>query len=644
MFLYIQSTISLIIVTFATLLISAISSLPQTSLKINSGNLICTVYIHLITFKDVWLWEKLIDDNKDTSVLCLYTSANRSIPPPDVSFLELCTVNILVSTEFPYNLLNDNIHSARPAPHSSFIIAYSNGCSYHNFNRVVNWRPLIFYYFSNCSSVSENIFPNGFVNYIDSASDYASGFYLRSGEKYSLIRGEVPRQNLHHIPHYLLVSQRGSDKYWYAKDPKSMQTVCQQFKAIKAYYGVCRPAIFLLSLLQSKFNLTLTWDFKLGKRSAGSVLPSAIMEYTSFQGIMQFTRSLYVSDERSVKLFYCLPRQKTFLFTMTALISPFDRYLWLITFFAIYVVICFRKFSIDDRELSENILYTFRLLLEQDIQLKSIYAVFICTSFFVLHSSFRMRLTSNLVVPEKVKPVTSLKVLNQKGFRYIYDDDMASSINAIWNKSNLAGLIPNTTYTSYRLLTYSQNAIRSLHEKAVRISSVYSAKTRVVLGILDNLMKNASCFAAEEILWVFWESYAFYHPWGANFSRFTQQAHENGLMQLSRQIFGNYFMIRHHKVHKRLQTDRGQNDDENDKSFIKFNEAKPMFVVFLICTFGASGVFVARELVFRHLLLHLSFIIRSFQNMKTIICTCVLKCVSDKDPNVVKLFDELRLQ
>jgi len=181
-----------------------------------------------------------------------------------------------------------------------------------------------------------------------------------------------------------------------------------------------------------------------------------------------------------------------------------------------------------------------------------------------------------------------LEVLNQEGFSYLHDHYSACCIHKILNKSTLVERISNITYTSYSLIGYSQNALRSLNEKAIRITNLYSTQMRVTLNILDNLLKNASCFVAQETVWVFWDSFSFYHPWDTNITRLTKQLHENGIAQVSRRMSENFFMISQHNYHKGLQMDSMYNRDENTNiSFIEFNEAKPIFVVFIICIFLA---------------------------------------------------------
>jgi len=142
---------------------------------------------------------------------------------------------------------------------------------------------------------------------------------------------EISTRNFSFHPNYLFVQEFLSEKYWYAQNPQLIKTVCQHFRGTFSF-GVCSPTLFLFSLIQTKFDVSLTWDAKLKKRSAGSVLISSSMGYVSIRDTLQFVRGLHVVDEKSIKLVYCLSKPSSFLFTLSALNSLFQRYLWLITF------------------------------------------------------------------------------------------------------------------------------------------------------------------------------------------------------------------------------------------------------------------------------------------------------------------------
>jgi len=162
----------------------------------------------LVQFTSTWS-QQILQFGKNsfttTKTILSSASANRTIPDPHIGFLERCTINIVVSSEFPYYMVAKNVHSKRPSPHSSFIIVFSKGCSYYFFKRIVAWRPVIFYYFSNCFFVTNMVFPNALINYIDSSTAYAGGLYVTHAKLISLIAGQITNKHIRYGKHYIYV-------------------------------------------------------------------------------------------------------------------------------------------------------------------------------------------------------------------------------------------------------------------------------------------------------------------------------------------------------------------------------------------------------------------------------------------------------
>jgi len=116
---------SLILVFVATrmnLSVKGLNSLPATPLALSPHpeGLTCTLYMQKTTPGDTDLWQKLIDDNRASNILCLYFSENKTVPDPDVSFLEQCTINIFVGIDYPYVYHHNSLHSGRPSYYSAF--------------------------------------------------------------------------------------------------------------------------------------------------------------------------------------------------------------------------------------------------------------------------------------------------------------------------------------------------------------------------------------------------------------------------------------------------------------------------------------------------------------------------------------------
>jgi len=152
------------------------------------------------------VWEKLIHANRKSSIVCLSSYGyNNTVPDPTLSFLEQCTINIVVATDSdPYNHIIDNLHRMRSSLHSTFIIVSNFGCYYRSFVETVHAHFKIFYKFAACNPSNASIFPNAFVNLFYQSEDKNRLTMIKSDEPFSVFDDEVPESYYDNVyPRYV---------------------------------------------------------------------------------------------------------------------------------------------------------------------------------------------------------------------------------------------------------------------------------------------------------------------------------------------------------------------------------------------------------------------------------------------------------
>jgi len=85
--------------TFCVLMcLSFSASIERNSLKLENHpkNLTCILYLKTTSNELVSVSEKLIYDNVNSVIFYIFSSGNKAIPNPTVSFLEQCTINIIL--------------------------------------------------------------------------------------------------------------------------------------------------------------------------------------------------------------------------------------------------------------------------------------------------------------------------------------------------------------------------------------------------------------------------------------------------------------------------------------------------------------------------------------------------------------------
>jgi len=181
-------------------------------------SLTCTLYIKLNSLNDLSIWNEVILDNKEHFILCLTSHGNPSVPPPTISFLEQCSLNIIVAEYFiptytePSDIdLYQNIHRARSRLHSSFLIILNNCESYFHCSRIFSsqstlFRTRIFYHYISCKyNPHAGLFPNAFMDFLDNFYGRCRINWITKLSSYSIFTYEAPVVWLCHIAQELRI-------------------------------------------------------------------------------------------------------------------------------------------------------------------------------------------------------------------------------------------------------------------------------------------------------------------------------------------------------------------------------------------------------------------------------------------------------
>jgi len=161
--------------------------------------LMCTIYLKLGSKLKYHIYDKLVRDNHRSSILSLTTDENKTVPSPSVTFLEKCTVNIIVLS-IPFNNdlhLGNNFHSVRSYPHSLFMIVADFQCSYYPFPVGYNQIPRIFFYFVDCPSYDRSILPNAFINNMAVTGNLLPLQSINPRKRISIFAKHFPRNKRH---------------------------------------------------------------------------------------------------------------------------------------------------------------------------------------------------------------------------------------------------------------------------------------------------------------------------------------------------------------------------------------------------------------------------------------------------------------
>jgi len=398
-------------------LVMGTNSLPDAinlALESHPRGLICTLYMQKTTPGDKDLWQKLIYDNKN-SLLCLYSTRNKTIPDPDISFLEQCTINLIVGADYPYDFIDEGLYSTRSSYHSTFIIVSTDTtCRHFGISKRKSITFAIFNYFPYCKDVNNTIFPNAYIDYINSKATHANVTYLQDRQSFSvyLFEAKVKRSSNFRIFVYAPVWIYQIEKY------------CRNLvSAIDSEENInyCKRDQRFIYHFQIYFNLTVTNNIETRYMASGELMRLVLVPRQT-----KYTRSLFgtiteIYDDMSLRFMFCLQKPTSFLLSMEALVSPFDLFTWIGIGVTFSLLLFIRLTSKTDLGRIEKAVFNFKLMLDQSLPPLNSKGVLICLSFLVISAVYRMRVTSDLLVPQEVQPPKNISILVQKGYTMGYN-------------------------------------------------------------------------------------------------------------------------------------------------------------------------------------------------------------------------------
>jgi len=395
---------------------------PKLILQPNPSRQMCTIYIKQISTGVSALWQKVIFDNKDTSLLCIVTHGNYTIPDPTIRFLEACTFYILVGNTNPYTHIENHVLVARPVLHSKVIVVTNDNCSYFPYkqkNVEKKTQTQMFLYFSSCPKGNTSTFPNAYIDIFKGWRRSFHATWITLTNKYSVYDSEPPLRTFNNYD-YMFVMDVDE---WHSSFPYLIDRYCNDNKPMiinthKTRH--CYQKVRFYFLFQSKFNLTLTWDREI--LSAGILIQNSYYtQNTSQIAAVGLSKTISIFADRYLVFFYCLLKPSVKSFTVEALISSFAYKTWIALLAIFCILLCLKVYPKHITKLEEKISHIMRLLLEQGIILETYTGVAICFSFSIIIFIYKMQLVSELLVPNKVAPKNNLSLLANEGYKYLHD-------------------------------------------------------------------------------------------------------------------------------------------------------------------------------------------------------------------------------
>jgi len=546
---------------WTTLLVQAANSVPDPSLALefHPTGRICTLYMRKTTPGDADLWQKLIHDNKK-SILCLYTAENKTVPDPDISFLEQCTINLIVGTDRPYIYVYYSVHSVRSSFHSSFIIVSNDGCRYHRYPKKNDLRSFIFYYFPSCEMVSNTIVPNAYLDYINSKGSEAMVTYLTVRQLFPVYSFDLQTMAPNHHNYFYANLKNNSIEH----ELKYCRRLVPILESNTLHY--CGGGSRFIYHLKIYFNMTMTIDrAKMSGQQRRNVIKVTMTKFDFFW-IVTYTEIL---DDSFFKFFYCLPNH-TFLLTLEALASPFDLWTWIALLLSFILLHFVRLHSKTNMGRIEKILSNIGLLLEQSQPSLTTVGVLVFMSFLILTSIYKTRVTSDLLVPARVQSANNLSSLVQKGYTMTYNSRMSQVFDDLRTHPNLKPynfVFLQTKFSDFR--------------NVIVLLPIVNAEAKILSLRLERTILNMTCFSKESNVGKEWHSLTFFHPWYNRMKAFTKTFYEAGLFRFFWKIDMN---------NERIPT-RSESRSRSNESFIKFKEAQPIFTICLLFLTGAIAIF-----------------------------------------------------
>jgi len=517
--------------------------------------------------------------------------------------MEACSFYVIVGNEDSFDFMYDTPLPARSQTHSKVLVITDSDLAWYPDYADVDehYERQIFYYFSSNAQFDSYIFPNSFVDFFDTANDSVLVSGIRSRSEYSVHDNE-PRPTIRRIPFINYV--RVDDAYKYNNSYRDWLTKPCSDKKPMIIYGdgdltPCYESERLLVALQSKFNLTLTWDedIKIWEKSIGQVLIDQSTVNYSRNEYIRFSEATSFYSLWKITFFYCLPKHEENLLTFNALVCPFDIITWMTLLIMLFILICVNLHPVSVKEVGEKVLYICRTMFEQSLSLKNFIAVIVWFSLFVLIALYKTELTSQMIVPRDVKPINNISLLVSEGFKYISDDnDDYEMLLDYLAQANLQFLAPTLGKSEHHFVAYSFEAAQTMFNKTLRTDNLDDRQIPNLLLGLNTMLINMSCFALDKKLGYFWGSFTYFHPLQKRMKYFTTMMSESGIIVNFKSLYEYTDYIRFQSPSAEWRSMQSIDDGE-EKLYIKYQESKPLLVAWLVLNCAAILWFTLYELL-----------------------------------------------
>jgi len=439
-------------------------------------------------------------------------------------------------------------------------------------------RPLIFYYFLSCEGVSSAVFPNAYIGFFDINETYGQ-LALLSNQDYFSVYSFEPKLTSWSSDNqnYMYVAQVPTTGRYASLD--QMEIYCHKLVVVQFEFQkdvpYCKRDKRFLYYLKIYFNLSLTNDITKANFSSGQLHNLVILPDSDKQWLSSYCAFTEILNDASLSFMYCLPKHASLLLTIEALVAPFDLWTWIglgVTFILLLFV---RLQSKSKMGRIKKVLYNIGLLLEQSLPGLSSWSILICMSFFVITTIYKMRVTSDLLVPTKAQPPKNISSLLQKGYTMVYHptlQNVIASVKIVWHLHAYNLVASNPAYEDFRTTIFLA-VLDKLQAK------IYPQRFEVHLS-------NMSCFATESNVGMFQHSLSFFHPWYKRMKSFTRTFFEAGELRLFWNLDRNFHSL----------SSREGSNKKSKESFIKFKEAKTIFIICLSFLLAGIAVFAIENL------------------------------------------------
>jgi len=577
----------------------------QLALGTHPDGLICTLYMQILQSTYIDLLERLIEDNRNNSILFIYANSKRPIPPPSVHFQEQCTFSFVVGDVYTLNYVDWCAHSLRPSLHSSFVIITKINCAKVRVDRKFidkgSRSPLIYFYFFRCEKSSQSLFPNAYINPFNSFDGAYKLTFLNNRNTFSVYSFEPLINKNQYNQYFFLSLNEDVHKTFKAEYPVLIKKYCKSLVYAvnkRTFISMCNAYSQFVKLLLIQFNWTLITDSSLTYRSTGLLHHNVfINEDFTIVGFYYVIKLIHISDDISFFFVYCKPNNQSSSFTVAVFTSPFNLFMWILICVTLGLLIFVGIYPKRIKTKTERLWYNFRLIFEQDIEVQNTAGFLVLISFCVICSTYKTVFTSDIIVPSTVKPTNNLSILIRNGYTYWFDDSTWNVIDRIKRYLFHSITIPNSTfsYSKFRLKDFRQPTVKLFTKKAVFLTSVTNKEVISQINTLETLLGSSKCFRISKPLTQQWRSYLFFHPLYERLKAFSRSIFENGVFNLLEDIDANLKSIILHTRKMSTEEKHSYNIAKEDALFINFSQTWPIFVMCFIFVAVATVALVTEN-------------------------------------------------